>query len=105
VRVDGARAAERLVRGGGLRRDRRLYVFDEAKLRARVDTTIAVRLDRVDPGAAVPETTRPDRAAAAPSTTSVPPHLSLERRLRVSPRQVVLTVYDPDRRELTAVTR
>jgi hypothetical protein len=74
VRVDGARAAERLVRGGGLRRDRRLYVFDEAKLRARVDTTIAVRLDRVDPGAAVPETTRPDRAAAAPSTTSVPPH-------------------------------
>ena len=105
VRVDGALAAERLVRGGGLRRDRRLYVFDEVTLRAGVDTTIAVRLDRVDPGAPAPETARPDRAAAAPSITAVPPHLSLERRLRVSPRQVVLIVYDPDRRELTAVTR
>ena len=106
VRVDGTLTAERLVRGGGLRRDRRLYVFEEVTLRADVDTTIVVRLDRIDPGApAAPETARPDRAAVAPSITTVPPHLSLERRLRVSPRQVVLIVYDPNRRELTAVTR
>jgi hypothetical protein len=104
VRIDGALAAERLVRGGGLRRDRRLYVYDEVPLRAGVDSTIAVRLDRVDPAAPGPGSARPDREAVARSTASVPPNLSLERRVRVSPRQVVLIVYDPDRRELRAVT-
>mgnify|MGYP003396535532 CR=1 FL=1 len=32
---------------------------------------------------------------------TVPPQL--ERRLRFSPRQVILVTYDPDRRELVAV--
>ncbi len=47
VRVDGALVADRVVHGGGLRRDRRLYVFEEVLLPA-AEATVDVRFDRVD---------------------------------------------------------
>jgi hypothetical protein len=93
VRVDGVLVAERIVRGGGLRRDRRLYVFEELPIPAAVETTIDVRLDRVESAADT-------REVATPRVDAVPPHLAFERRLRVAPRQVVLITYDREREAL-----
>ena len=60
VRIDGALVADRVVHGGGLRRDRRLYVFEEVVLPA-AEATVDVRFDRVDssePGVAAGERER-----------------------------------------------
>lgn len=95
VRVEGALVAERVVHGGGLRRDRRLFVFDELPVPAG-DSTIDVRFDRVEPDQAAAVTDKEDRG-------EVPPHLTLTERVRFSPRQVVLVTYDSGRRVLTAV--
>lgn len=110
LRVDGVLVAERLVRGGGLRRDRRLYVFEELPLRASQDIAIQVRLDRVEPADAGADPAqlplgRMDRATSSLVADSVPPHLLFEQRLRVWPREVVLVTYDRDRRELRLVRR
>jgi hypothetical protein len=105
VRHDGALVAERAVHGGGLRRDRRLYVFEEVLLPAG-EATVDVRFDRVDasePGATSAERDR-ERASLTPAQRGeVPPHLSLVRRFRFTSREVVLVTYDSDRQELTAV--
>lgn len=105
VRIDGALVADRTVHGGGLRRDRRLYVFEEILLPAG-DATVDVRFDRIDsnePGAAAGERGR-ERVGLTPAQRGeVPPHLSLTRRFRFSSREVVLVTYDADRQELTAV--
>lgn len=109
VRHEGALVAERVVRGGGLRRDRRLYVFEELLLPPG-EATVDVRFDRVDssdPGLAAD---RGDHERAERGATfnpaqrgEVPPHLSLARRLRFSSREVILVTYDSDRQELVAV--
>lgn len=107
VRIDGALVAERMVRGGGLRRDRRLYVFEELELPAAVETVIDVRVDRVESGAGesaeAEAPAQPGTNTAAPSVEAVPPHLAFERRLRVAPRQVVLITYDRDLAALVMV--
>ena len=110
VRVDGALVFERVVRGGGLRQDRSLYVFHEVTLEPS-DTTLEVRLDRLgpDPAPAAPaesrtETAERDRAnRRQPRGEAVPPHLSFQRRLRVRPREVILVTYSTERRALVAV--
>ena len=108
VRVDGALVSDRVLRGGGLRRDRRLYVLEELPLPPGKTTTIAVRLDRMDAGdtrmrpAPQPQASGPGGRPIVPGLVeSVPSHLSLERTLRVAPRQVVLVTYDRERQELT----
>jgi hypothetical protein len=109
VRHEGALVAERVVRGGGLRRDRRLYVFEEFLLPAG-EATVDVRFDRVDlsePGAAADERDH-EKAERRETLTpaqrgEVPPHLSLARRLHFSSREVILVTYDSDRQELVAV--
>ena len=105
VRHEGALVAERIVHGGGLRRDRRLYVFEEILVPAG-EATVDVRFDRVDagePGAAADERRR-ERGELTPAQRGeVPPHLSLVGRLVFSSREVILVTYDADRKELTAV--
>jgi hypothetical protein len=90
VLIDDAIVADRVVHGGGLRRDRRLYVFEELPVAAG-ETAIEVRFDRI----------------GGTSTTRqgdhVPPHLALQRRVRLSSRQVLLVTYAQDQQALVAV--
>lgn len=102
VRYNGEVLAEQVVRGGGLRRDRRLYVFRELPVPPG-DAEIAVTLDRVESASAGDES-HGERAARAPAASAaVPAHLALTQRVHFSPRQVVLVTYDPEERELKAL--
>lgn len=110
VRHKGDIIADEVIHGGGLRHDRRLYVFREIRLPAG-DAAIEVRFDRRDSGATGQPVAKDHDEADEHEVErrdehqgqTVPPRLSLERRLRFSPRQVILVTYDPDRRELMAV--
>jgi hypothetical protein len=104
VRIDDVLVADRVVRGGGLRQDRRLYVFDEFP-RPPGEGEVHVRFDRVEvasgDGGGPAGESREDEVARRHRAESVPPTLSLERHLRFSPRAVVLVTYDERARELT----
>jgi hypothetical protein len=105
VRINGALVADRIVHGGGLRRDRRLYVLEEVMLPA-AEAAVDVKFDRVDssePGVAGAErdTERAERTPA--QREEVPAHLSFARRIHLTPREVMLVTYDVDRQELVAV--
>lgn len=115
---DGVVAAERIVHGGGLRQDRRVYVFHELPLDPG-DNTIEVRFDRIDPdlpGTAQPETDDDDgkkgnhgddgqveKKGRQAAGETVPPQLRLTQRLRVRPRQVILVTYSQERRALAVI--
>ena len=124
VRRDGALIADQIVRGGGLRRDRPLYVFRDISLPPG-DAAIAVRFFRVD---GVGKPTASDAAAPAGSPRdrhsmdddrrrredeerirgqeeAIPAVLSLEHRFHFMPREVILVTYDAERRELVALER
>ena len=94
VRVDDVLVAEQVVHGGGLRRDRRLYVLREVPVRpgtARVE----VRFTRVE---------SPDpRSSPLVRPEFVPPRLVLQQQVRLEPRHVLLVTYDAERRGLVAV--
>ena len=94
IRHEGTVIGEQVVRGGGLRRDRRLYVFRELPLpagRTRVD----VRFEQIESGT-------PDERARLRGD-AVPPRLALDREITLRPREVVLVTYDAERRALVAV--
>jgi hypothetical protein len=95
VLYNGTLVSEQLLHGGGLRQDRRLYVFNEVRLTAG-DALLEVRFDL-----------QGDQTPAAEKSKTrgetVPPHLSLEQRVRVRPREVILVTYSPERRALVAV--
>lgn len=95
VRIDGTLVTERVVRGGGLRRDRRLYVFEELPVQPG-ESEIEVRLDRIEI-----EDVRD--ADGVKDGREVPPHLVFAERVRFQPREVVLVTYDPGERVLRAV--
>jgi hypothetical protein len=99
---DGALVVDRVVRGGGLRRDRRLYVLEEVPVPA-ADVSVIVRFDRVDrTGPVTGAPPRQPEAADPPQRGGmVPPQLKFERRLHFAPREVILVTYDPMQRELT----
>jgi len=98
VRREGDLVVDRMLHGGGVRQDRRLYVFEELPL-ALAQTSIEVRLDRIDDA-----TTRPSpRGNQVVAVESVPPHLSLSQRVSVEPRHVLLVTYSPERRTLVVV--
>lgn len=116
VRHEGKVVAERVVRGGGLRHDRRLYVFDELPLDPG-DRTIEVRFDRLD---ADPTRVAPSeehhvdngkgeddehghRGNRQDVGETVPAHLVFGQRLRIRPREVILVTYAPERRALVAI--
>ena len=69
VRDDGRLVAERVVHGGGLRQDRRLYVFLELPLNPG-DRRIEVRFDRLDPEGA-------DSGNPQSGGETIPAHLRL----------------------------
>lgn len=96
VRREGAIVADQVVRGGGLRHDRRLYVFHEIAVPPG-EIALDVRFDRLDPATPNPS------ANSAQNASAVPPHLAFEQRVRVRPRDVVLVTYDPQRRMLVAL--
>jgi hypothetical protein len=117
---------EQVIRGGGLRHDRPLYVSRDIQLPPG-EALISVRFVRVDPqtsrpaaeheraeraGVEGPEVPRRSDAMDADRRRreqeerlqsreeAVPPVLALERRLRLASREVTLVTYDSQRREL-----
>lgn len=110
VRSGGKLVTDRLVRGGGLRQDRRLYVFEEVRLDPE-EAAIQVRFDRLGSNPPVEALTEDHSRTLAPGSEArlqprgetVPPHLVFEQRLRVRPREVILITYSPERRALVAV--
>jgi hypothetical protein len=124
VRREGAVILDQIVRGGGLRHDRSLYVFRDVPVPAGT-SAISVQFDRVDAttteSGAQPrsEATLPGSGVAGMAidparrrreleertrqrAEAVPPSLVFQRRLCFVPSQVILVTYDPDRRELIA---
>jgi hypothetical protein len=107
VRVDGTLAVDRVLHGGGLRRDRRLYVLEEVAVPAG-DATVDISFDRIDTGTPSvgvdgsrrQSTLAQGQAPLPQNGATVPVHLLLRRRLRFSSREVILVTYDSDRREL-----
>ena len=95
VRADGRLVSEHVVHGGGLRQDRRLYVFEELPLDPG-DRRIEVRFDRLDSGG-------PENVTPQPGGETVPAHLALDERVRVSPREVILVTYSPERQALVGI--
>lgn len=95
----------RTVRGGGLRRDRRLYVFEELPLPvgpSRIDVRFA-RADLSSGSTARPAAASPPRAASGlpdAATAAIPAALELTADVMAGAREVVLVTYDPDRRAL-----
>jgi len=126
VRRDGAVIADQIVRGGGLRHDRPLYVFRDISLPPG-DAAITVRFVRVDAvseptasGTAVPADSPRDHRPAAMNDDrrrredeerirrqeeAIPSSLSLDRRFHFMAREVILVTYDAERRELVSVER
>ena len=126
VRRDGAVILDQIVRGGGLRHDRPLYVFQDVPVPAG-ESAISVRFERLDP-----TTTRTDvqpGSEGIPPVSGVagmgidparrqreieertrqrgeaiPPSLAIDTPLRFVPHEVILVTYDPERRELLTVT-
>jgi hypothetical protein len=97
VRVGGTLAVDRIVHGGGLRHDRRLYVLEELPV-APGDTAVAVRFDRLGAGGS------PPGSGTEARVESVPPHLSFERHVVFSPRQVVLITYAAEAQGLVSLS-
>jgi hypothetical protein len=109
-----------LVRGGGLRRDRQLYVFREISLPSG-PSTVDVRLSRIDTliSAVEPDTMRAGHGAAVDDVggrprreieerqrrmgDEVPPELALRESVTLAPREVLLVTYDRDARSLVTV--
>jgi hypothetical protein len=96
VRLDAATVVDRIVQGGGLRHDRRLYVLDEVPVRPG-EVEVDVRFDRIEKDRAVEA---PSSGPAARRGEHVPSTLRLERRLQFSPREVILVTYSPEERAL-----
>jgi hypothetical protein len=112
VRVDGSLVTDHIVHGGGLRRDRRLYVFEEVALPPG-EAEIDIRFDRVEsaqpanPADAADDGRLEHHESVPPGGRGefVPPDLSLERRVRVVSREVLLVTYSSERRALIAVQK
>jgi hypothetical protein len=118
---DGRLVLSQVVRGGGLRHDRQLYVFREVAVPAR-PAALSMRLTRIDTVAATEEDAdegddeddeddqllggragREREERRRRRAESIPPELRLDLRATLAPREVLLLTYDPDRRQLTAV--
>lgn len=99
VRRNGQAIADHIVRAGGLRHDRPLYVFHEFRLPAG-DAIITVRFDRVGTppiSSNDPAPLRRDHAEVVPAS------LLLERQFRFVAGDVVLVTYAPEQRALVTV--
>lgn len=99
VRREGDVLLQELVRGGGLRHDRLLYMFREIPQPAG-DATITVRLVRVESPSPANNGAQP--ALDANTRPDLPPSLVFEQRLHFRRGRVILVTYDPERREFVA---
>ena len=118
VRHEGRVVKDEIVHGGGLRQDRRIYVFHELPLDPG-DVSIEVRFDRIDsdspsmtpPGKQREEQGKAEERHAGPGQRAplqaggetVPPHLVFAERLHVRPREVILVTYAPEHRALVGI--
>jgi hypothetical protein len=113
VRLEGRIVTDEIVHGGGLRQDRRIYVFHELPLDPG-DAAIDVRFDRIDPDSrqVTPPGTGDDdqsraengrNAAFQARGEAVPPHLAFAQRLHVRPREVILVSYSAEQRALVGI--
>jgi hypothetical protein len=123
---EGAAVLDQIVRGGGLRHDRALYVFRDVPVPAG-ESRISVRFDRVDaattpaseqPGSELTERGYGTRGMGIDPARrqreaderirqrgeAVPRSLSIDRSLRFIAHQVILVTYDPEGRTLLTVT-
>ena len=95
VRRDGKVVVQQPVRGGGWRRDRRIYVFHEIPVRPG-ESAIDVQFERAGSGGASP-------TGVPPRLDAVPAHLVFSDRLNVTAREVVLITYSAEQRMFIAV--
>jgi hypothetical protein len=97
VRDERGIRIDRVHHGGGLRQDRRLYVFEELPLQRH--SSVEVTFERVNIATDEDEDEADERDDAIPAAMSlvVPPP--------TGPREVTLVTYDPGRRALVAVRR
>jgi hypothetical protein len=107
VRAHGSMIADQVVRGGGLRQDRRLYVFQELPL-SPGETAIDVRFEREAGDARDDQDDNEDEdedEEKRKRNGTIPRELSLAARVKVAPREVVLVTYDESRRALVVLGR
>ena len=97
VRRNGTVVLDRVVHGGGWRRDRPLYVFEEIS-QPPGDAIIGVTFERIDSGTIASAGALPDPQRRL--TSDLPARLMIERQIHFRPRSVVLVVFDPVRQEL-----
>jgi len=111
VRDEHGVRVDRLIRGGGLRQDRRLYVFEELPLPSGT-ALVDVRFERVGTSAGDDDRSAADEADDrheggdnAERQGAIPRALSLVARVTARPREVILVTYDPELRALVTVQR
>lgn len=117
VLVDSQVINETIVRGGGLRNDRPMHLFEEFRVPAgrhrfriallRVDSA---SVTRDDSAAAVADTLRGNREAREiderrrRAGEAIPPSLLLDTIVALDARRVLLVTYDGQRRTLVGLT-
>ena len=121
VRRNGDVIHDQLVRGGGIRHDRRLYVSRDLRVPTGpgVFTVELVRIDTVSLEEDEEEEGEEEEHERAMSSDrqrregeerrrrreeDVPPELRVEVEASLEPREVLLVTYDPVRRRLVTVT-
>jgi hypothetical protein len=97
--LDGSTLVDELVTGGGLRRDRPIYVYREFPLTPG-PRALSVRFELADEPAEIGET-----AATRARFDALPRALTLDTTLALNPRAVALVTYDADRRALVIRSR
>ena len=100
VRRNGETLIDELVHGGGWRRDRPLYVYQEVP-QTRGTATISVVFERVDPAPVDGATLRVGDTRWA---SELPPRMSLEREFDFRAGTVVVVTYDEQRQTLVPLT-
>ncbi len=120
VTVDGESVAESVVRGGGFRHDRSMYLLREIEIpsgRRHVRVTFTRREENVangvapaadapaatDTGIFAGRATREVAERARRARAAVPARLVLDTTMSVSDRRVVVITYDHERRALVIV--
>ena len=105
VRRNGQLLHEQVVRGGGLRRDRRLYVSRDLHVRPG-PSVVAVDLVRIDTVVARGEEDEEEaEERERRRVEDVPAELHLEVEVALEPREVLLVTYDPVSRRLVSTQR
>jgi len=99
VTVDGTTLVDEDVTGGGLRRDRPIYVYREFPLTPG-PRALSVRFELADEPAEIGETT-----ATRARFDALPRALTLDTTLTLNPRAVALVTYDAERRALVIRSR